>query len=50
MEGKHSIKFDLGLLDVSPFRMESMKFYPYKSKEGEIPLKLLKVPNFEFLF
>ena len=29
--------------------MESMRYYPYKSREGEIPLKLLKVPKLEWL-
>ena len=29
--------------------MEAMKYFPYKSREGEIPLKLLKVPKLNFL-
>ena len=34
--------FDVRILDISPFRMEAMKYFPYKSREGDIPLKLLK--------
>ena len=37
------------LIEHSPFRMESMKYYPYKSREGEVPLKLLKVPKLDWL-
>ena len=48
-EDGEAFSFDLKKLDVSPFRMESMRFYPYKSREGEIPLKLLKIQEFEFI-
>ena len=41
--------FDKKLLEASPFRMEAMKYYPYKMREGEIPFKLLKVPKPEWL-
>ena len=26
-----------------------MKFFPYKTREGEIPMKLLKVPKLDFV-
>ena len=41
--------FDLKVLDVTPFRMESMRYYPYRTKEGDIPLKLLKMPTCSFV-
>ena len=42
-------KFDLRLLDVSPFRMEAMKLYPYKFREGETPIKLLKLQSWSYV-
>ena len=55
-EGKYAVdeedddrQFDLSILNPSPFRMESMKYYPYKSREGEVPLRLLKVPKLDWL-
>ena len=30
--------FDKSLLETTPFRVESFKFFPYKQAEGEIPL------------
>ena len=41
--------FDKSLLDVSPFRMEGMKYFPYKSSENTIPIKLLKVQKLDFV-
>ena len=41
--------FNKKLLDVSPFRMEGMRYFPYRSREGEIPLKLLKVQKLDFV-
>ena len=41
--------FDKKVLNVSPFRMESMRYYPYRAREGEVPMKLLKVPQFQFV-
>ena len=52
VEDKEVLKykpFNKKLLDVSPFRMEGMRYFPYRSREGEIPLKLLKVPKLEFI-
>ena len=43
------VKLDAKMLEHCPFRMESMKYYPYKSREGEIPLKLLKVAQLDWL-
>ena len=48
-DGSETFTFDLKLLDVLPFRLESMKFYPYKSREGDIPMNLLKVKELEFI-
>ena len=42
--------FDQKILVHSPWRLASMKFFPYKSREGEVPMKLLKVPKLEFVF
>ena len=47
---KKEKKFDKKLLDTSPYRMESIKFYPYRFREGDIPSKLLKVNKLDFLF
>lgn len=41
--------FDVRILDNSPFRLESVKYYPFRSREGEIPLKLLKVRKLSYL-
>ena len=46
---KDDKKFDKKLLDVSPFRMEAMQHYPYRFREGDVPIKLLKKPDPEFL-
>ena len=40
---KDSKWFDERILDVSPFRMESMKYFPFRTREGEMPIKLLKI-------
>ena len=36
-------QFDTRILNTSGFRLESMKIFPYRSREGEIPLGVLKV-------
>ena len=38
-------QFDIRILETSPYRLESMKFFPYRYREGEIPLKLLEIPK-----
>ena len=43
-------QFDIRILEVSGFRLESMKFFPYRTREGEIPKKLLKVPKVDYIF
>ena len=35
-------QFDMRILQTSAFRLESMKFFPYRSREGDIPNKLLQ--------
>ena len=42
-------QLNLQLLDPSPFRIESIRNYPHRFREGEIPLRLMKVPKIEFL-
>ena len=42
-------QFDIRLLDTSPYRLESLLYFPYRNREGEIPLKLLKIPKLSFL-
>lgn len=37
-------QFDVRLLESSPWRIESMRYYPYRSRDGDFPLKLLKIP------
>ena len=37
------------MLDPSPFRIEAIRNYPYRFREGEMPLRLLKVPKIEFI-
>lgn len=34
-------QFDMRLIETNGFRLESMKYYPYRSREGDIPNKLL---------
>ena len=41
--------FDEKLLDVSPFRMDKMKYFPYRAREGDIPLKILNKESIEYL-
>lgn len=41
--------FDVRILENSPFRLEAVKYFPFRSREGEIPLKLLKVRKMSFL-
>ena len=41
--------FDINLLNSSPFRIESVKYFPHKAREGEIPLRLLKEERLELL-
>ena len=36
-------QFDMRILQTSAFRLESMKYYPYRQREGDIPNKLLAV-------
>lgn len=43
-------QFDVKLLQSSPYRMESMQYYPYRRTEGNIPRKLLKTNDTEYLF
>ena len=33
-----------------PYRTESMAYYPYRTREGNMPVKLLKIPKLQFLF
>ena len=40
--------FNKQMVEPSPFRIESVKTYPFKFREGEVPLRLLKVPKIEF--
>ena len=42
-------QFDIRLLDTSPYRLESLLYFPYRNREGEIPVKLLKVPRLGYL-
>ena len=41
--------FNLQLLDPSPFALDSVRTFPHKFREGDIPLRLLKVPKIEFI-
>ena len=43
-------QFDIKLLKTSPYRTESMAYYPYRSAEGNTPVKLLLKPHLSFLF
>ena len=38
------------VLLTTPFRLESMKYFPYRSREGEVPYKLLQVPKLKYIF
>ena len=49
VDKENEFNFDKSILDASPFRMGSLRYYPYKQREGEVPTKLLKVPKLEFL-
>ena len=40
--------FDKSLLNTQPFRIESLRFFPYRQREGSLPLRLLKVPDLDF--
>ena len=42
-------QFDISLLDTSPYRLESMIYFPYRSREGDMPVKLLKNTRLSFL-
>ena len=42
-------QFDIRLLDTSPYRIESLAYFPYRNREGEIPVKLLKNPSLKYL-
>ena len=35
-------RFNIALLDHWPFRIEAVRNYPYRTREGDIPTKLLK--------
>ena len=41
--------FDKKILDISPFRLEGLKYFPYKSSENTIPTKLLKIQKLSFI-
>lgn len=41
--------FDKNILSTNPFRLESIRTYPYRAREGEPPLLLLKKPDIEFI-
>ena len=42
--------FDVNLLKTNPFRLDSLKYFPYKvGKEGEVPWKLLRIPKLDFV-
>ena len=43
-------QFDMRVLLTSAFRLESMKYFPYRSREGEIPKKLLQYPKLDYIF
>ena len=43
-------QFPISILETSGFRLQSMQYYPYRSREGEIPYKLLKVPRSQHVF
>jgi hypothetical protein len=43
-------QFDIRILEISPYRMESMKFFPHRTHEGEVPYKLLHVGKLSYLF
>ena len=43
-------QFDIKLLKTSPYRNESMAYYPYRAAEGSMPVKLLKRKDINFLF
>ena len=38
-------QFDIRLIDTMPYRTDSMAYYPYRTREGNMPVKLLKVPK-----
>ena len=37
-------------LETSGFRLQSMQYFPYRSREGEIPYKLLTLPKSSYVF
>lgn len=43
-------QFDMRILATSAFRLESMKFFPYRTREGEMPTKLLAIPKMHYIF
>lgn len=38
------------LIQTSPYRLESMKYFPYRTQPGDVPYKLFKVPKLSYLF
>ena len=43
-------KFPISILETSGFRLESVKYYPHRAREGDIPYKLLTVPKSAHVF
>ena len=43
-------KFNMQLIETSAYRLESMRYFPYRTREGDIPNKLLKNPKLQFIF
>ena len=42
--------FPMQWLETSGFRLESMRYFPYRNREGEIPSKILKGGKISHVF
>lgn len=44
-----AVKFEKSLIENQGWRVEPLAVYPHKAREGEVPLKLLKIPKVEYI-
>ena len=42
-------RFDMSLLETWPFKIETVRSFPYRTREGDIPTKLLKYPRLNWI-
>lgn len=42
-------KLDKSLIEFSGWKIDPLAVYPHKAREGEVPLKLLRIPKVEYL-